>query len=392
MLLSDIPRRKNAAGRPIRVRARRSRPKRPRPQPNVPLSEPVFARQSSPATPPPKPAAYSSSAARASASAIRSAGSAERTSISSPVIGCSNASRAACRNWRSKPVEPGRSVLGVAADRVADRRHVNPDLVGAAGVEHDSQERRRAAAAARSRSGSAPPGARRCRSTSEPARGDDGRSERRSSPSAPAGGPRRARDIRGAAVSPPGAPSASDGRRRSSPRPTARMCRGRAGERFPLARAPRPRPPRDAASAWASVPVRWPRRWVHDHPRGLVDNQQLIVLPRDDHVRRLAPPAGGSARRQFRAIRSAIGVDLDPLAAFDQVALRPRAAVHQHPPRVDQALRSRARPEPPGEELIQPGPGGVVRDIQLQARAARALIDHPPACPPAPTAAPGLRT
>ena len=51
------------------------------------------------------------------------------------VTGCSKASRAACRNWRSSPYSPGRPVLGIAAHRVPDRGQVHADLMGAAGLQ-----------------------------------------------------------------------------------------------------------------------------------------------------------------------------------------------------------------------------------------------------------------
>ena len=46
-------------------------------------------------------------ARRAARAAARSPGSGERSSSGSPVKGCSNARRAACRNWRSRPSRPG---------------------------------------------------------------------------------------------------------------------------------------------------------------------------------------------------------------------------------------------------------------------------------------------
>jgi hypothetical protein len=49
----------------------------------------------------------SSSHARARASAAsRAGGSGDSTSTCSPVTGCGNASRAACKNWRSRPRSP----------------------------------------------------------------------------------------------------------------------------------------------------------------------------------------------------------------------------------------------------------------------------------------------
>ena len=61
-------------------------------------------------------------------------------SIRSPVNGWSNASRVACRNCR---VERGSvdAVDRVADDRQVDRREVHADLVHAAGLELDAQQR-----------------------------------------------------------------------------------------------------------------------------------------------------------------------------------------------------------------------------------------------------------
>ena len=57
---------------------------------------------------------YAAAAARSSASR-RSAGSGECRSSGSPVIGCRNARRSACRNWRSSPNSPGRPYSGSPA-------------------------------------------------------------------------------------------------------------------------------------------------------------------------------------------------------------------------------------------------------------------------------------
>ena len=71
----------------------------------------------------------------------RSSGSGELTSIGAPVTGCAKASRAACRNWRSRPRRPRRPVLGVADDRVIDGLQVGADLVGAPGLQAHAQQR-----------------------------------------------------------------------------------------------------------------------------------------------------------------------------------------------------------------------------------------------------------
>ena len=84
---------------------------------------------------------YQDSPSALDSARCRSAGSGELTSTCAPVTGCSNASRVACRNWRSQPEAPGGAVLGVAAHRVSDRLHVHADLVGAPGLEPQAQQR-----------------------------------------------------------------------------------------------------------------------------------------------------------------------------------------------------------------------------------------------------------
>ena len=75
-----------------------------------------------------------SGGAGASSAAARSAGSSEAKASASPVAGCVKASRWACRNWRSRPYH--RPPVGDVADqRVADRREVGADLVGAPGLQ-----------------------------------------------------------------------------------------------------------------------------------------------------------------------------------------------------------------------------------------------------------------
>ena len=87
------------------------------------------------------PTTGSAGGAARSSAACRSSGSGERSSSRSPVIGCSKASRAACRNWRSRPSSPGMAVLGVAGDGMPDRLQVHPDLVRAAGLQPHAQQR-----------------------------------------------------------------------------------------------------------------------------------------------------------------------------------------------------------------------------------------------------------
>ena len=80
--------------------------------------------------------------ARSSASA-RSAGSSLVSSTRWPSAGCANARRAACRNWRRRPIcAPGDAVHGIAEHRMADRREVHADLVRAARLQLQAQQAR----------------------------------------------------------------------------------------------------------------------------------------------------------------------------------------------------------------------------------------------------------
>ena len=126
----------------------------------------------------------------------RSCGSGELTSTGSPVDRVREGQPRGVQELALEAQRPGRAVLGVAGDRVADRPQVRADLVRAAGLQAHAQQRRRAAAPARSRSASPPRAARRCRSTSACARAGRGRAARRSCRCARAGGPRRARGTR----------------------------------------------------------------------------------------------------------------------------------------------------------------------------------------------------
>ena len=116
-----------------------------------------------------------------------------------PVTGCANASRAACRNCRRSPYSPAVPYCGIAAHRMADRRHVDADLVRAPGLERDPQQRRRRQQALELEVRPGLARLCRCRSTSAPGRADRGRSARRSCRSAPPGGRRPAPGTRAAA-------------------------------------------------------------------------------------------------------------------------------------------------------------------------------------------------
>ena len=75
------------------------------------------------------------------------------------------------------------------------------------------------------------------------------------------------------------------------------------------------------------------RARVHDHAGGLVDDEQVLVLPRD-RVRGVGD-LGALRLRQLG--------DHDPLARRDRVALGTLAAVDEHRAALEQALGGRAR-------------------------------------------------
>ena len=107
---------------------------------------------------------------------------------------------------------------------------------------------------------------------------------------------------------------------------------------------------------------------VHDHAGRLVDDQQVLVLPGNAKRRRLAL----LRRRRLLGL-----VDVDRLAARQDVALGPRPAVDQHAAGLDQALRPCARAQRSGEECVEPLAGGVRRGRQAH-RCARSRSAGPP--------------
>ncbi len=129
--------------------------------------------------------------------AARSGGSGERRSTGSPVAGWRNASRSACRNWRCEAEQAGAAVLRIAGDRVVDRLQVRADLVGAAGLEPQAQQREAVERLLGVEVGHGRARIDACRSTCGCARGGRGRAGRRSCPRGPPGGPRRGRGTRG---------------------------------------------------------------------------------------------------------------------------------------------------------------------------------------------------
>ena len=116
---------------------------------------------------------------------------ATRPRSGSPVNGCSNASRAACRNWRPRRLVRN-AVDRVADDRQVDRGQVHADLVRPARLEPHVQQRVSRRAARRPRSGSPPRAACRCRATGASDRPGRGRSAPRSVPARSAAGRGRA--------------------------------------------------------------------------------------------------------------------------------------------------------------------------------------------------------
>ena len=87
------------------------------------------------------------------------------------------------------------------------------------------------------------------------------------------------------------------------------------------------------------------RARVDDEARGLVDDEQVLVLPHD----------GRRGRR--RGLRGRLGrTQLDLLPALEPVALRTRDAVDERA-RLDGALGGRARADVVGEEAVEPRPG-----------------------------------
>ena len=164
-----------------------------------------------------------------------------RSASGSPERGCANASRAACSAWRCMPSAGRAAVERVADQRMAARREVDADLVGAAGVQRAAQRARsrRSRASARRRCAPACPTPTTAMRDARPS--GRGRSARRSS-SAPCAA-RRAR-ARGSGAGPRArrsrAPARSP-RQRPADDHQARRCPCRAGARCRRAAAPRRR-------------------------------------------------------------------------------------------------------------------------------------------------------
>ena len=247
------------------------------------------------------------------------------------------------------PASPGAAAVdAVPDDRVADRLQVHPDLVGPPGLEAGLEQREapevleaaqvghrlapvggadrhaRAAPAGRARRAgrsSARAGRRRARGP-----GSGGRPAGRAASAAGAGAPARSGP-------PPAGPEVSRSSRWTMP--------GRVGSPPPaMSRATRP---------CTSVPAAVPGARVDDHPRGLVDHQQVVVLVahRQRDVLGLERRAGGGGAGAPRPTR--------PRPAGGAWARRARPPAPGRP-------RSGAGPRrgcPPPRAPRRPRPGGA---------------------------------
>jgi hypothetical protein len=99
-----------------------------------------------------------------------------------------------------------------------------------------------------------------------------------------------------------------------------------------------------------------PRSRVDDDAGGLVDDEQVLVLEGDSQRDVLA----------LERLRRGLRLELDVLSTGQPVALRPGRPVDRDLTRVDQALGSGPGADlgQRGEEPVEPGSRGVVRDVQ----------------------------
>ena len=277
----------------------------------------------------------------------------------SPVTGCSNASRSACRNWRSSPSDAGVAVLGVAGHGVADRLQVGADLVRAAGLEPHPQQRvavEHALGLEVGDRGAAVGGVGR-HAGAHAAVAAERRLDRAG---AGVGAALDEREVLAHDLAPPQrALQRASGPPRSARPRAARSCRGRAGGRSRA--APRARRRRRArSSAWASVPAACPRAGCTTTPAGL----STTIRCSSSHA--IEKRASGTSRGGLR-----LGLlDLDRLAAAQRVALGLLLPVDPHPAVVDQPLRRGARARVPGEEDVEPLARRVGRDLNRRHGAA----------------------
>src|SRR4051794_31233313 len=94
---------------------------------------------------------------------------------------------------------------------------------------------------------------------------------------------------------------------------------------------------------------------MYDDARGLVDDDQVLVLVGDRERR----------GRDRLARRLGRGLDVDPLAAVEHVALGLGHAIDAHQAGVDPALRLRPRAGVRGQEDVQPLARGLGRNVHL---------------------------
>ena len=256
---------------------------------------------------------------------------------------------------RPSPSAVAAAVLGVAADRVADRRQVRADLVRAAGLEAHAQQGRRRQALEHLEVGhrlARPVRARgheRALRAVAADRGVDG----------PAGGVRAALHQRQVLARELArldhAPERARGPRRTSRPRAAPRCRGRGGGRCRRARVG-PAAPRPRERLGERRPVVARARGAPRRPAGL--STTIRCRPRRrPRIGRRSGAAAGLRRRRATSTRS-------PAARRWFFG---RAAVHQHRAGVDQPLRRRARAGAArGQEGVQAQPG-VLRGRTLAA-------------------------
>ena len=92
---------------------------------------------------------------------------------------------------------------------------------------------------------------------------------------------------------------------------------------------------------------------MDDDARGLVDDEQVLVLVGDPQIERFPNERGAHGRLQ-----------LDLLARLEPGRLRAHGAVDQHRTGLEQALGRRPRADlvQPGEKAVEPEPGRLRRD------------------------------
>jgi hypothetical protein len=104
---------------------------------------------------------------------------------------------------------------------------------------------------------------------------------------------------------------------------------------------------------------------MHDQPGGLVDDEEVLVLPRDPELVVL------TCGRLVMCDRS---LELDLLPTREAVALRARGAIDYDCARSEQPLRLAARADlgQRGDEAVKPLSGGVCRDACADGQVRRA--------------------